>query len=306
MQIELKECSLEDGNDILEMIREIGPGENGFMNDGYNMSDSDFKNYLIRSINSSRGIGLEPARVPQTKFWLVVNGRPVGMGKLRHYLNDNLRKIGGHIGYCIRPAERGKGLGIVLLCEILKKARELNIPRALITCDETNVASRRVIESNGGKLERAEADECYYWIKLDGSKGIREIHPDDYNEIVELWNRTSGMGLGEADSEVNIRKFLLRNNGLSFCFKDNNKIIATILCGQDGRRGYIYHVSVAPKYRGGGIGRELVNESLKRLKEVGIDKCHLFVFADNEPGNVFWRSTGWTKREDIFTYSRYI
>lgn len=304
MQIELRECSIDDGSDILEMIREIGPGENGFMNDGYSMSDSDFKDYLVRSVNISRGIGLETAWVPQTKFWLIVDGRPVGIGKLRHYLNDNMRENGGHIGYCIRPSERGKGIGIILLCELLKKARELHIPRALIICNETNTASRRVIENNGGKLERIASDKCYYWIKLDEKSGIRQIHPDDYREIVRLWSITPGMGLSDADSEVNIRKFLMRNKGLSYCYKEDNKIIATILCGHDGRRGYIYHVAVAPKYRGRGFGRRLVEESLHSLKKEGIDKCHLFVFADNEPGNSFWRSTGWTKRDDIFVYSK--
>lgn len=182
MRIELRECSIEDGNDILEMIREIGPGENGFMNDAYNMSDTGFKDYIIRNINMSRGIGLEPAWVPQTMFWLIANDRPVGMGKLRHYLNDNLRKIGGHIGYCIRPSERGKGYGTILLRGMLEKASELNIPRALITCDEANIASRRVVECNSGTLERIVEGECYYWVKLDDSKGIREIHPDDYHE----------------------------------------------------------------------------------------------------------------------------
>lgn len=304
MHIELMECSLRDGNDILEMLREIGPGENGFINDGYSLSDFDFKDYLVRSVNMSKGIGLESAWVPQTRFWLVANGRPVGMGKLRHYLNDNLRKIGGHIGYCIRPSERGKGFGNVLLREMLKKARELHIPKALITCDEPNAASRRVIEYNGGILERIESGECYYWIGLDESCGIREIHVDDYSEIVELWSRTPGMGLSDADSEANIRRFLSRNKGLSYCCKNDDKIVATILCGHDGRRGYIYHVAVALEYRGRGIGRELVGESLQRLKEAEIDKCHLFVFADNELGNTFWSSIGWTKRDDIFVYSK--
>ena len=304
MQIELRECSIVDGKDMLEMIREIGPGENGFMNEGYNMNDVDFTDYLFSCVNSSKGIDLKPARVPQTNYWLVVNGRPVGLGKLRHCLNDNLKKIGGHIGYCIRPSERGRGFGIILLYEILKKARELNIPRVLITCDEINTASRRVVENNSGKLERAVGGECYYWIKLDEDNGIRQIHADDYDEIYEIWSRTPGMGLNDADSEADIRKFLLRNKGLSFCYKDDDKIIATILCGHDGRRGYIHHVTVAPKYRGAGIGRELVEKSLQRLKEEGINKCHLFVFADNEPGNAFWRSTGWTKRDDILVYSQ--
>ena len=304
MQIELKECSMSDGRDILEMIREIGPGENGFLNDEFNMDDSDFGAYLERNVNMSNGIDLEPGWVPQTRYWLFAGGRPVGMGKLRHYLNDNLRKYGGHIGYCVRPSERGKGYGTVLLGELLKKAVLLNIPYALITCNEENTASRHVAEGNAAVLERVAEGECYYWIKLHSSDGIREIHPDDYDEIYDLWCRTPGVGLNEADSELNVRKFLLRNKGLSFCRKLDDKIIATVLCGHDGRRGYIYHVAVAEKYRGAGIGRELVTRSLGRLKNECIEKCHLFVFADNEAGSSFWENTGWTKREDLFVYSK--
>lgn len=114
------------------------------------------------------------------------------------------------------------------------------------------------------------------------------------------------MGLSDADSEQNIQNFLIRNKDMSFCFEEDGKIIATILCGHDGRRGYIYHVTVAEECRGRGIGRLLVEKSLERLKIVAIHKCHLFVFCDNEIGNVFWSSTDWIKREDIFVYSRSI
>lgn len=95
VQIELRELSQNDGNDILEMIREIGPGENGFMNDDHDMNETRFKDYLYQNINMSRGINLQPQWVPQTKYWLLVDGYPVGVGKLRHYLNDNLKKSVG-------------------------------------------------------------------------------------------------------------------------------------------------------------------------------------------------------------------
>ena len=133
---------------------------------------------------------------------------------------------------------------------------------------------------------------------------IEEISPDDYEELLSLWSSIPGMGINEADSEENIRRFLLKNVGLSFCYKEDNKIIGTILCGQDGRRGYIYHTAVTPEFRGRGIGRMLVENSLRQLKNLGIGKCHLFVFADNEPGKAFWNSIGWVKRDDIFAYSR--
>lgn len=145
---------------------------------------------------------------------------------------------------------------------------------------------------------------CAEWVRMDRESGIKEIHPNDYEELMNLWSSIPGMGINEADSEESIRRFLLKNVGLSFCYKEDSRIIGTILCGQDGRRGYIYHTAVAPEFRGRGIGRILVEESLRQLRNLGIGKCHLFVFADNEPGKVFWNSIGWEKRDDIFIYSR--
>lgn len=141
-------------------------------------------------------------------------------------------------------------------------------------------------------------------MKSDVNILIQEMKIDDYSEIYELWCNTPGMGLSDADMHENIHSFLLRNNGLSFVCRYEDRIIGTILCGHDGRRGYIYHVTVAEKYRGRGIGKMLVDKSLQKLKEEGINKCHLFVFRDNEIGNAFWSTTGWTKREDIFVYSK--
>lgn len=112
----------------------------------------------------------------------------------------------------------------------------------------------------------------------------------------KLWESTPGMGLSDADTYENIHKFLLRNKGLSFVCRYEDKLIGTILCGHDGRRGYIYHVTVVEKYRGRGIGQMLVDKSLQKLKEEGVDKCHLFVFADNEIGKAFWSGKGWMKR----------
>ncbi len=141
---------------------------------------------------------------------------------------------------------------------------------------------------------------------MSEGNGIRPIHIDDYNEIYMLWSMTPGMGLSAADSKSNIERFLIRNRGLSFCYEKDDKIIGTALCGHDGRRGYIYHVTVLNEYRGRGIGNRLVNESLDGLKNAEINKCHLFVFNDITNGNHFWSTTGWSKREDIFVYSKNI
>ena len=166
-----------------------------------------------------------------------------------------------------KPTATGNGYANILLFELLKKANERNIPRALVTCIEGNTASRRVIEYNGGELDRLENGECTDWIRLAEGNGIREIHFDDYSKIYDLWRKTSGMGLSDADSSENILKFLSQNKGMSFCYEQNQTIVGTILCGHDGRRGYIYHVTVDTQYRGTGIGRILVHRSLQKLKK---------------------------------------
>lgn len=164
MNIVLKELSLNDGMDVYRVLREIGPGENGFVNDG-NVEIGDFPIFLESYLNMAQGKGLAPGQVPMTMYWLYVNGTPVGYGKLRHYLNDSLRRIGGHVGYAIRPSERGKGYGKLILKEMLSKASQRGISDVLMTCMEENQLSRKVIEANGGVLDGIRDGECYYWIR---------------------------------------------------------------------------------------------------------------------------------------------
>lgn len=165
MTIELREISMLDDKEIYEMIVEIGEGENGFGNSGYNIPFEDFPEHLKKNIDMSKGIGLRPEYVPQTMYWLWVNDKPVGIGKFRHYLNDNLKEYGGHIGYCIRPSQRGKRYGNIILKEILKKAKNIGLREVLLTCYEDNIPSRRVIENNNGVLESISNGKCKYWIR---------------------------------------------------------------------------------------------------------------------------------------------
>jgi predicted acetyltransferase len=107
---------------------------------------------------------------PATQYWMIVPG--VGYAgdlSLRHRLNDSLRRYGGHIGYTIRPSQRGKGYG-KLLCKLgIEAARQRGIGAILITCDDDNLASRRIIEANGGRLcdtidNGREALTRRYWV----------------------------------------------------------------------------------------------------------------------------------------------
>lgn len=133
---------------------------------------------------------------------------------------------------------------------------------------------------------------------------IRQMTINDYEEVVRLWERTPGIGISEADSKDRLEIFLKRNPCLNMVCQVDNRIIGTILCGCDGRRGYIYHTAVEKKYKLRGIAAELVKEALKRLRAAGIDKCHLFVFSNNEDGQEFWSAVGWDRREDLLVYSK--
>jgi N-acetylglutamate synthase len=133
---------------------------------------------------------------------------------------------------------------------------------------------------------------------------IRQMMIADYDEMFELWKNNEGIGLSRADSFEGVTRFLERNPGLSFVAVDGEKIVATILAGQDGRRGYLHHVAVHEHYRRRGIGEALVEKSLSQLHQLGIQKCHLFVVEQNEAALRFWKITGWVEREELVIFSR--
>ncbi len=134
---------------------------------------------------------------------------------------------------------------------------------------------------------------------------IREMTMADYDAAMALWQRTEGMGLRPADAPEHIARYLARNPGLSFVAMDGDRLVGTVLCGHDGRRGYLQHLAVERAYRGRGIGKALVERVLNALRDVGIRKCHLFVIKENQAAIAFWRHIGWELRQDIVTMSHF-
>ena len=128
---------------------------------------------------------------------------------------------------------------------------------------------------------------------------ISDFSPAHYDQARALWSACEGIALSEADAPAAIAAFLKRNPGLSLVALENDRVIGTILCGQDGRRGYIHHLAVAPAKRRRGIGSQLVQQALERLRGIGIAKCHLFVFESNSAGKTFWAARGFAERDDI-------
>lgn len=121
----------------------------------------------------------------------------------------------------------------------------------------------------------------------------------DYKEVLHLWRNSNGVGLNESDTRGAIAGYLRRNPGMSFVARDGNELIGTILCGHDGRRGYLYHLAVLPRFRRRGLGTRLVAKCLAKLKRLGIARCNIYLFTDNADGERFWQDNGWESRTNV-------
>jgi|SRR5436190_5434465 len=105
-----------------------------------------------------------PRYVPQTTLWYIDGDHYIGELSIRHWLTEDLRRLGGHIGYEVRPSQRRRGHATEMLRLALPVAHEIGIDPALVTCDDTNVASRKVIEKNGGVPDDPIPPKLRYWV----------------------------------------------------------------------------------------------------------------------------------------------
>lgn len=163
---ELETAAMQYRNDYIEHAETYINGSCGFIH---------YSNYdaWLQKVVSAHNRDTSSINVPATTYFTIrqADNKIVGTIQLRHELNDDLRKHGGHIGYGVRPSERNKGYGTKQLSLVLEKAKELHIPRIMISCDKTNLGSAKVAINNGGKLEWEGYDEedgyiQIYWIDL--------------------------------------------------------------------------------------------------------------------------------------------
>lgn len=170
-ELYLKYPSMDDKDEWLEYTNEYFADKNSFVVSGFK-KDSDYQKWINNLDNERNGI-VKDDRVPASVYFLMSGDRIIGCISIRHNLNnDMLRKYGGHIGYNIRPSERGKGYGTKMLYLALFKCEELGLTDVMVTCKKDNIGSMKVIENNGGKLHEEvfipEEDEIFniYWINV--------------------------------------------------------------------------------------------------------------------------------------------
>jgi predicted acetyltransferase len=168
----LTEPIAEYKDSFLEGVQEF-QREGRMLNYDIQHIKNDFPNFLRQNQALQDPAKLSaPDLVPSSNFWFIDDDEYIGNLSIRHFLNATLLRIGGHIGYQVRPTKRQRGYGKESLRLGLVKARDLGITRVLITCDENNIASKKIIEYNGGQLENSidvagtSVRKLRYWIEL--------------------------------------------------------------------------------------------------------------------------------------------
>ncbi len=166
---------MEDEPSFKSAIKEFLDSNDGHIFAFHWDDNCDFEEYIKLVEGWSHGKNLTEGFVPASYFVGVVDGKVVGRISLRHKLNDFLERIGGHIGYCVIPSEENKGYATEMLRQSLEVCNNLGILKVLLTCDEDNIASIKVIEKCGGIFEgitncpELEKQKRRYWFHLNSN-----------------------------------------------------------------------------------------------------------------------------------------
>jgi ribosomal protein S18 acetylase RimI-like enzyme len=135
---------------------------------------------------------------------------------------------------------------------------------------------------------------------------IRPMTIADYAAVRALWEACEGVSLNASDDEPVIARYLQRNAGMSPVGIVDGAIVGALLCGHDGRRGYINHLAVAADHRRRGIATALLAHAFEALAREDILRCHILVFHANRSGQDFWRRHGWTSRDELLTMQKLV
>ncbi|TFF89846.1 MAG: GNAT family N-acetyltransferase [Promethearchaeota archaeon] len=131
---------------------------------------------------------------------------------------------------------------------------------------------------------------------------VERFNMNQYKEIIHIWKR-AGINVGSSDTKEEIEKMLNRNPNLFLIGKTDEKIIAVVLGGYDGRRGYVHHLAIDPDYQNMGYGKKLMEALMLRFKKMRVHKIHLFIEKYNLNVINFYEKLGWKIRDDLVMMS---
>ncbi len=136
---------------------------------------------------------------------------------------------------------------------------------------------------------------------------FRAMKYNDIENSIDLWKNIKELGFSpEFDTKDRILRFLQKNPNLSTVAESDEKIVGTLLCGSDGRRGFIYHTGVDKFYRRKHIAKNIVERSIKMLKEESIDSCFFFTNDFNHEAQIFWKAMEFNHASHVMYHSRAI
>ena len=166
--MELRRPTLADKESILNMMAEFEETQSAHDGGFWDAEAFVYEDWLESNRDMEMGLGIPDGWVPAVQLVAFArDGQALGFLNLRLRLSDYLREKGGHIGYSIRPSERGKGYAKETLRQGLKVAKGKNIKQALVTCSTENPTSRAVILANGGVYEDVRNGTERYWIEVE-------------------------------------------------------------------------------------------------------------------------------------------
>ncbi|MCW2770340.1 MAG: family N-acetyltransferase [Aeromicrobium sp.] len=151
MSLVLRRLALDDEAQVLAAVAELAVDGGAWS--GHYRPDLPWPEYVALVHGWEHGVDLPPGAPPLAELVADVEGTIVGRATIRFELDEFHRTLGGHVGYLVRPAFRGRGHATHMLRQAVEILRDRDICPALVTCDDDNVASAAVIERNGGILE---------------------------------------------------------------------------------------------------------------------------------------------------------
>lgn len=317
----IKEANFEDIEKEWALLRDMPLDENGCINSYHGVKRQDFDKAVYSMIESKQGINLPEGFVPDTTLFVWMDDKPIGLFRVRHYLNESLRAGSGHIGYWIAPQYRDRGYATEALGLVLKYAAKIiDEEEFYLRVDKTNPASLRVMEKNGGKIVSEDAKKYYVRIakpevgeepapaeeakpvqvsppaeKL--SVYIREMKPEEYPLLDEFLYEAIFIPEGvepppreiinQPELQVYVKDFGNQPHDGCLVAEYEGKVVGAVWVRDMPDYGHIrdgepsFAIAVLKEYRGHGIGTALMERMLGRLTARGYANASLAVQKAN-------------------------
>ena len=243
-----------------------------------------------------------------------VGSEPVACGAIRPLEGDvaEVKRM------FVEPKYRGRGYSEQLLLALEEAARNMEYVALRLETGGRQHAAIGLYEKAGfhriepfGIYAGSQQSVCFEK-QIASSNVLRDgttiipMATKHVPNVIELWEATEGLILTRTDNTADLDAYFRHNPEMSYVAIRARKVVGAVLCGHDGRRGYLHHLAVAEAVRNHGIGRALVNACLSRLRELGIQQCNLFVIDSHAEGRAFWTNDGWEEWADIRLMSKVI